>query len=336
MTGRRCEPTATRGLSRVRQRPVGRLHHVRPRRVPRAAERWQPGHLLGQRVSAVGDGRHTAFPVGAARSANLFPNGQCTWYAEQEAFNYAGRYINIWGDAHAWAGSASSSGWAVGTYPRIGSVIVFAAGSDGAGYYGHVAWVTRVYPAAHAVALSEMNYLGPGIVDSRAVTTGSAIRPSLHLPDPVDGSARGQGRLGWATVSRRVPAPDARRPSVMALATRLAAVAFVEHAPAPFSTVKPRSVNGPDAMRGTCTWLLAVPRPDDDGGDLVEALVRPRARIREKLERTPSPSGRHFKYRQARWFAGEGRAAGRALGDTPRPRRDAPVACRDSPTSRRA
>ena len=131
----------------------------------------------GSALWATGD--TTAFPVGATRSANLFPNGQCTWYAEQEAFNYTGRYINIWGDAHAWADSASSSGWAVGTYPRIGSVIVFAAGWDGAGYYGHVAWVTRVYPAAHTVALSEMNYLGPGIVDSRTITNGFG-NPYIH------------------------------------------------------------------------------------------------------------------------------------------------------------
>ena len=89
----------------------------------------------------------------------------------------------------------------------------------------------------------------------------------------------------------------------MALATRLAAVAVVEHAPAPFSTVKPGPVSGPDAMRGTCTWSL------DQFPDLTMTMViwlkgwcGPRARIREKLNRLLPPSGRHFKYRQTRWF----------------------------------
>lgn len=64
------------------------------------------------------------------------------------------------------------------------------------------------------------------------------------------------------------------------LCEELMAVAFVEHAPAPFSSDSPGSVNGPDAMRGTCTWLL-VQFPDLTmtiemmiaDGDLIAALV---------------------------------------------------------------
>jgi surface antigen len=124
----------------------------------------------GSPLWATGD--VTAFSVGSTRSSNLFPYGQCTWYAEQEARNYTGRWLNIWGNAWAWAGSAASGGWTVGTYPRIGSVIVFAAGYDGAGGYGHVGWVTQVYPASHTVAFTEMNWRGAGVVDSRSITNG--------------------------------------------------------------------------------------------------------------------------------------------------------------------
>jgi surface antigen len=131
----------------------------------------------GSPLWATGD--VTAFSVGSTRSSNLFPNGQCTWYAEQQARNYTGRWMNIWGNASAWASSAAAGGWDVGTYPRIGSVIVFAVGSDGAGGYGHVGWVTRVYPASHTVAFSEMNYLGLGVVDSRAITNGFG-NPNIH------------------------------------------------------------------------------------------------------------------------------------------------------------
>lgn len=40
------------------------------------------------------------------------------------------------------------------------------------------------------------------------------------------------------------------------LCEELMAVTFTEHAPPPFSSDSPGAVNGPKAMRGTCTWLL--------------------------------------------------------------------------------
>ncbi len=93
------------------------------------------------------------------------------------------------------------------------------------------------------------------------------------------------------------------------LCEELMAEAFVEHAPAPFSTDRPGSVNGPDAMRATCNWLLDQ-FPDLTmtiemmiaDGDLVAALVWSEGTNTGKLNGFLPPSGRHFKYRQTHWF----------------------------------
>jgi predicted ester cyclase len=89
----------------------------------------------------------------------------------------------------------------------------------------------------------------------------------------------------------------------------LMADAFLEHAPAPFSTESPGAVNGPAAMRSTCTWLLAQ-FPDLTmtiqsviaEGDLVAALVWAEGTNTGKLNGFLPPSGRRFKYLQTHWF----------------------------------
>jgi predicted ester cyclase len=84
---------------------------------------------------------------------------------------------------------------------------------------------------------------------------------------------------------------------------------FVEHAAAPFASDSPGSVNGPEAMRSTCTWLLDQ-FPDLTltiemlvaEGDLVVALVRARGANTGKLNGFLPPSGRKFDYMQTHWF----------------------------------
>jgi len=93
------------------------------------------------------------------------------------------------------------------------------------------------------------------------------------------------------------------------LCEELMAVTFTEHAPPPFSSDSPGAVNGPKAMRGTCTWLLEQ-FPDLTmtvemmiaEGDLVAALVWAEGTNRGKLNGFLPPSGRPFKYRQTHWF----------------------------------
>jgi surface antigen len=114
----------------------------------------------------------SVLPRGRTTTGNYYPGGQCTRYAEQEAANYLGVFPQIGGDAHYWSGNAAANGWAVGSGPRIGSVIVFQAWTDGAGSVGHVAWVTNYYPSTGTVVFNEMNFKGLGVVDTRSITNG--------------------------------------------------------------------------------------------------------------------------------------------------------------------
>lgn len=145
----------------------------------------------GDRVCMQGDGNVVVYSAGSAAlwatmtnitadrgqtlSSNLYPPGQCTWEAEVEFSNWTGTYINTLGingtngNALNWAYNASHRGWDVGSIPRIGSIAVFPPGADGALSDGHVAWVTQYYPSQNAIRVTEMNVIGPGIVDSRLI-----------------------------------------------------------------------------------------------------------------------------------------------------------------------
>jgi surface antigen len=118
---------------------------------------------------------------GQTLAANPGAAGQCTWWAEQEFYGWAGTYINTLGingtngNAEYWAYNATHRGWAVGNTPRAGSIAVFQPGVDGADSVGHVAWVTQVYPSQNAIEVSEMNFKGPGIVDSRRISPASGV-----------------------------------------------------------------------------------------------------------------------------------------------------------------
>jgi len=112
-------------------------------------------------------------PPGNGTSGNYGAAGQCTWWAEQEAVAYTGVWPALFGDAYQWAADAAANGWSVGYVPRIGSVVVFQPGFDGAFWpTGHVAWVTEFYPDTGIVVISEMNFQGLGVVDSRAIADG--------------------------------------------------------------------------------------------------------------------------------------------------------------------
>ncbi|MGT2910201.1 LysM peptidoglycan-binding domain-containing protein [Streptococcus cameli] len=64
-----------------------------------------------------------------------YPVGQCTW-AVQKLTGWAGDW---WGNASTWASNAAREGFAVGTTPIVGSIVVW---NDGG--FGHVAYVTAV------------------------------------------------------------------------------------------------------------------------------------------------------------------------------------------------
>lgn len=78
-----------------------------------------------------------------------FPWGQCTWYVAQK------RYIPWNGDAKTWLLKAPQFGFAIGTEPVVGSIVVTKES-----IYGHVAYVEAV--TDNTITVSEMS-LGRGV-----------------------------------------------------------------------------------------------------------------------------------------------------------------------------
>ena len=104
-------------------------------------------------------GSQAAFPwVPVGGYPDTFPWGQCTYWA---AFN---RVVTWKGDAWQWLANAAGQGRATSSTPIYGSVVVYRAGT-GYSVLGHVGLVVGVHPSSFTV--SEMNYLGLGIVDLR-------------------------------------------------------------------------------------------------------------------------------------------------------------------------
>jgi surface antigen len=106
-----------------------------------------------------------------------FPYGQCTWWA---AYN---RQVTWSGDAGQWLLNAREQGVETSGLPSLGAIVVYKPGSGYSGY-GHVAIVIAVSPSTYAV--SEMNYLGWGEVNTRSVAW-----PDSHVSGfiPLSGGA---------------------------------------------------------------------------------------------------------------------------------------------------
>jgi surface antigen/LysM repeat protein len=93
---------------------------------------------------------------------NHFPFGQCTWLV-------ASKVPIPWnGDAWTWYGSAQAAGWAVGSTPRVGAIMVTWESR----IFGHVSYVEAIN-ADGSWIVSEMNYVGLGVIDQRMVRAGS-------------------------------------------------------------------------------------------------------------------------------------------------------------------
>jgi surface antigen len=92
---------------------------------------------------------------GSGSFPNLYPWGQCTWWAAQ---NKPSENLEGLGNAGTWASNASGRGLPVGPAPRVGATAVFAPGVQGAGGLGHVAHVVAV--SGERFEVSEMNYTG--------------------------------------------------------------------------------------------------------------------------------------------------------------------------------
>ena len=92
--------------------------------------------------------------------ATGFPAGWCTWYVATK------RNVTWRGDAGYWYANASAAGYAVGSTPKVGSIMV-----TWESWAGHVAYVEAVNPDGSWV-VSEMNWIAFNVIDERTIKPG--------------------------------------------------------------------------------------------------------------------------------------------------------------------
>lgn len=96
--------------------------------------------------------------VNPGSSNNAYPYGWCTYYVATR------RYVpGHWGNARSWLSSAKSAGYAIGSAPQAGAIVVLNES-----WMGHVAYVDSVN--GNSITISEMNYRGWGVVDQRTIS----------------------------------------------------------------------------------------------------------------------------------------------------------------------
>ena len=116
---------------------------------------------LNQKVCIPGKGSTTVKSSAPSLKgmANLFPYGQCTWYANQRFHQLHGVYVP-WttnADAWAWTSRAYDFHWHVSSSPSVGAIVDLQPWVQGAYGLGHVAVVERILNNGDVVA-SNMNW----------------------------------------------------------------------------------------------------------------------------------------------------------------------------------
>ena len=118
---------------------------------------------------------HPSFGMSDVGGYYYWAFGQCTWWAQYKKQN---ENLTHMGSAMYWAAGAAARGYRTGSAPAAGATVVFQAGVQGAGGYGHVAHVVAVYPGGWFL-VSEMNFYvnggGWGRVDYRYAHTGWGV-----------------------------------------------------------------------------------------------------------------------------------------------------------------
>lgn len=100
------------------------------------------------------------YPV-TSNLPNLYAWGNCTAYVASRL-----PVPSDWGNAYTWGTRAAAQGYEVSAVPRVGSI----AWSVSDSYLGHVALVESV--VGGVVTVSEMNFNGLGVVDTRIANPG--------------------------------------------------------------------------------------------------------------------------------------------------------------------
>lgn len=114
-----------------------------------------------QEAPASGSSSNPSIDLPQGNFSNNFPYGWCTWYVASR------RYVPWNGNAGDWYNNAQGMGYAVGSQPTVGAIMV-----SNESWWGHVAVVEAVYGST--ILISEMNATaGWGQVDYRVLPLGS-------------------------------------------------------------------------------------------------------------------------------------------------------------------
>ena len=70
---------------------------------------------------------------------------------------------------------ARNAGLATGYQPKAGAIVVYQPGAQGAGWVGHVAYVTSVSADGYHFTVTEMNFPWLGVVTSRSSVAGPGV-----------------------------------------------------------------------------------------------------------------------------------------------------------------
>lgn len=126
---------------------IGGSSEINPQQLTRqAADNPQVAKLITSRD-------HKALPVGfnpnhaIEDTGNAYPFSQCTWWAYIRRHQLGLPVGSYYGNGADWANSAKQLGYWVDNTPRVGDIMVFQRGQEGASaFYGHVAIVEAVNP----------------------------------------------------------------------------------------------------------------------------------------------------------------------------------------------
>lgn len=115
----------------------------------------------------LGQAVEQATPPGLPAILEGFPWGQCTFWV---ALHFP---VTWHGNAWEWWANAAAAGAQEAQTPAVGDAVVYGQG-NGYSDLGHVAFVIQVNPGGTFV-VSEMNYLGEGLVDERTSSMADVL-----------------------------------------------------------------------------------------------------------------------------------------------------------------
>jgi len=98
---------------------------------------------------------------GKYKAGHWYPWGWCTYYAAKKRGG-----VGWSGNAREWLANAKRAGYKTGHKAKEGAIL-----QTNESWYGHVAYVEKVYPD-NSFDISEMNYKGFGIISRRHIKAG--------------------------------------------------------------------------------------------------------------------------------------------------------------------